>query len=212
MKTEMYDEKNPVSDKVERLYEAVRLLLEEGKSINTLTVSVITEKAGIGKGTAYEYFKSKEEMITKAILYGRDNVTRKLQERIASLSDFQDKYREILNWMEEIYRGEGSVVIFCHIARESMQLNSSFNEEVRKCGFNPEFVYETIRTFVHEWNEKGILGSGLSEEIQTCVMLSNFAAFWVFLNRNPQIEKKDMDRYKAYLYRCLMQNLTEEKY
>lgn len=212
MKTEMYDEKNPVSDKVERLYEAVRLLLEEGKSINTLTVSEITEKAGIGKGTAYEYFKSKEEMITKAILYGRDNVTRKLQERIVSLFDFQDKYREILNWMEEIYRGEGSVVIFCHIARESMQLNSSFNEEVRKCGFNPEFVYETIRTFVHEWNEKGIFGSGLPEEIQTCVMLSNFAAFWVFLNRNPQIEKKDMDRYKDYLYRCLMQNLTEEKY
>ena len=100
MKTEKYDEKNPVSDKVERLYEAVRLLLEEGKSINTLTVSEITEKAGIGKGTAYEYFKSKEEMITKAILYGRDNVTRKLQERIASISDFQDKYREILNWME----------------------------------------------------------------------------------------------------------------
>ena len=31
MKTEKYDEKNPVSDKVERLYEAVRLLLEEGK-------------------------------------------------------------------------------------------------------------------------------------------------------------------------------------
>ena len=105
MKTEKFDEKVPVSDKVERLYEAVRTLLEEGKSVNTLTVSEITERAGIGKGTAYEYFKSKEEMIAKAILYGRNNVTRKLQERLATFADFQDKYREIFNWMEEIYRG-----------------------------------------------------------------------------------------------------------
>ena len=35
MKTEKFDEKVPVSDKVERLYEAVRTLLEEGKSLNT---------------------------------------------------------------------------------------------------------------------------------------------------------------------------------
>ncbi|MGN1140260.1 MAG: TetR/AcrR family transcriptional regulator [Oliverpabstia sp.] len=212
MKTEKFVEKNPMSDKVERLYEAVRALLEEGKSVNTLTVSEITEKAGIGKGTAYEYFKSKEEMIAKAILYGRDNVTHKLQERIAAVSDFRDKYREILNWMEEIYRGEGSVVIFCQIARESMQLNSSFKEEIRKCGFNPEFVYETISNFVHEWNEKEIFGSGLPEDVQSCMVLSNFAAFWVYLNRNSKTEKEKIDRYKDYLYRCLMKNLTEEKY
>ena len=212
MKTEKFDEKVPVSDKVERLYEAVRTLLEEGKSVNTLTVSEITERAGIGKGTAYEYFKSKEEMIAKAILYGRNNVTRKLQERLATFAYFQDKYREIFNWMEEIYRGEGSVVIFCHIAQESMQLNSPFHEEIRKCGFNPEFVYETISSFVHEWNEKGVLDSGLPEDIQTCMLLSDFAAFWVYLNRCPEIEQKENERYKDYLYRCLMHNLTQEKY
>ena len=49
--------------KVLALYEAVLKLLDEGADINTLKVSDMTERAGIGKGTAYDYFKSKEEII-----------------------------------------------------------------------------------------------------------------------------------------------------
>ena len=46
--------------KVLALYRGVLELLDEGADVNTIKVSDITAKAGIGKGTAYDYFKSRE--------------------------------------------------------------------------------------------------------------------------------------------------------
>ena len=53
--------------KVKAVYQAVIALFAEGADLNSLTVAEIAEKAGIGKGTVYEYFKNKEEMIAGAL-------------------------------------------------------------------------------------------------------------------------------------------------
>ena len=58
-----------LSPKVEALYKAVMELLLEGREVRKMKVSEITEKAGIGKGTAYEYFESKEELLVDALDY-----------------------------------------------------------------------------------------------------------------------------------------------
>ncbi len=52
-----------VPPKVNQMYEAVMQLLEEGADVADIRVSTITERAGIGKGTAYEYFDTKEEIV-----------------------------------------------------------------------------------------------------------------------------------------------------
>lgn len=51
------------------MFEAVLDLFASGRELSTLKVSEITAKAGIGKGTAYEYFSTKEEIIVGAIEY-----------------------------------------------------------------------------------------------------------------------------------------------
>ena len=66
--------------KVKAIYQAVFELFEEGADLNSLTVSEITKKAGIGKGTAYEYFSDKEEMIARAILYSVEVFCQKICE------------------------------------------------------------------------------------------------------------------------------------
>ena len=55
------EDKKELQNKVILMYEAVISLIEEGKDINSIKVVDITSRAGIGKGTAYEYFKSNEE-------------------------------------------------------------------------------------------------------------------------------------------------------
>ena len=55
--------------KVKALYDAVLELLNENADVNALTVADITKRAGIGKGTAYDYFSCKEEIIAGAIIY-----------------------------------------------------------------------------------------------------------------------------------------------
>ena len=46
--------------------EAVFRLLARGEKMYSVTVQQIAEEAGIGKGTVYEYFTSREEIISKS--------------------------------------------------------------------------------------------------------------------------------------------------
>lgn len=56
-------------EKEQAVYRAVLALLEQGNDLSTLTVSRIAAAAGIGKGTVYEYFASKEEIVRGLIEY-----------------------------------------------------------------------------------------------------------------------------------------------
>ncbi len=83
------------------IYQAVVELLEEGSDLNNLTVAEITGKAGIGKGTAYEYFSDKEEMIAKAILYNGEMFCRHIYHEMCKEKSLYDKINLILHTMEE---------------------------------------------------------------------------------------------------------------
>ena len=69
LEKELQDFFNLSSPKVISMYDAVGELISQGMDLNDITVLDITKKAGIGKGTAYDYFSSKEEIIAKALLY-----------------------------------------------------------------------------------------------------------------------------------------------
>ena len=62
--------------------------------INDLTVSQVAKTAGVGKGTIYEYFKNKEEIVFEIvnILLQEHNVKKK--NRIDALSSTKDKIKE----------------------------------------------------------------------------------------------------------------------
>ena len=73
-------EKN-LAPKAEALYQAIMALFAEGADKNTLTVAEIARKAGIGKGTVYEYFDNKEEMIAGAIYYFATSSCQRMQDQ-----------------------------------------------------------------------------------------------------------------------------------
>ena len=63
----MENEECGLSEKEVLIFNAVIELVNEGQDLTKLKVGDITAKAGIGKGTAYEYFSSKEEIVEKAL-------------------------------------------------------------------------------------------------------------------------------------------------
>lgn len=56
-------------EKEQRIFEGVLALAEGGADLHLLTVQDIARAAGIGKGTVYEYFTSKEDILAGTILY-----------------------------------------------------------------------------------------------------------------------------------------------
>lgn len=82
------------------IYQAVLALFEEGGDLNSLTVSEITKRAGIGKGTAYEYFSDKEEMIAKALFYDMEIFCKHLYEGMSEKESLYTKIDFVLSTME----------------------------------------------------------------------------------------------------------------
>ncbi|MBQ7816348.1 MAG: TetR/AcrR family transcriptional regulator [Oscillospiraceae bacterium] len=61
--------KKTYSEKEICVFNGVLSLCKEGKKIYNITVQEIAKAADMGKGTLYEYFSSKEDIILNALLY-----------------------------------------------------------------------------------------------------------------------------------------------
>ena len=105
-------EKREISPKVAAMYRAVAELFMEGADINNLTVSEITARAGIGKGTAYEYFSSKEDIIAESLYSAMVEVTELLDNRLAKKQSLYDKIEMIMLDMEK-HKRRSSVHLRC---------------------------------------------------------------------------------------------------
>ena len=57
------------SKKEIEIFEGFSKLIDTKISINNIKVEDIAKSSGVGKGTLYSYFKSKEEVIAKSIVY-----------------------------------------------------------------------------------------------------------------------------------------------
>ncbi|MCM1173433.1 MAG: TetR/AcrR family transcriptional regulator [Blautia sp.] len=109
--------------KVKAIYRAVFELLEEGADLNSLTVSEITKKAGIGKGTAYEYFSDKEEMIAKAIFYNVEMFCERICDGVDREKSLYDKADFVLRTMEQQISHANCLFRFVHIISGSSAAN-----------------------------------------------------------------------------------------
>lgn len=107
--------------KVIALYRAVIALIEEGADIAELKVSDITEKAGIGKGTAYDYFDTKEEIIAYALLFFMDNFIARLEEEIREKKSFWEKVDLVLDIMSTEVGKSACMLRFINLLYEPSQ-------------------------------------------------------------------------------------------
>ncbi len=91
-----------LSPKVEALYKAVMELLLEGKEIRKMKVSEITEQAGIGKGTAYEYFESREELLVRALGYQQRIWAENIREELSHHDGLMEQLDRLFDLLDRI--------------------------------------------------------------------------------------------------------------
>ena len=87
------------SNKEVAIYKAIIELINEGADVSAMKVGDITARAGIGKGTAYEYFESKEEMVQKALFYYIMEQIERAKALVESKEKFEDRFMAILDYM-----------------------------------------------------------------------------------------------------------------
>ena len=70
---------------------ALLKLLSDGMSISEIKTSDIAQAAGIGKGTLYNYFETKEDIIAHTIVYSIDTQLTELLEQMEAVDGFREK-------------------------------------------------------------------------------------------------------------------------
>ena len=121
-----------LSPKVKALYEAVEELIFENIDVKEIKVSDITERAGIGKGTAYEYFRNKEEIISSAMLYHIDLICRQMIEKLEELKDFPKTMQLLLCCMDEEIKKRDCLVQFIHLLSDNGLIGKVLQKKIKE--------------------------------------------------------------------------------
>ncbi len=88
---------NSLSQKELLIYGAVIEYIKSGRNPGDITISEIAQKAGIGKGTVYEYFKSKEEILLKTILFQFAKSFEQASKLLQSGNQFKEIFTSMLD-------------------------------------------------------------------------------------------------------------------
>lgn len=131
MKKEFSDEGAALSPKVQQLYKAVIDYLNEGIDVNSLKISDITKKAGIGKGTAYEYFTSKEEVIGGGILYYITQFLCGIQEELGQKETFKDCLNYLMDVLEQNLNERGCLIRVVHLLMGNSQIGIFLQDAIK---------------------------------------------------------------------------------
>lgn len=90
-----------IAEKEMLMYKAVIEMVQEDYNINSIKVGEITQRAGIGKGTAYEYFSCKEEIIVKALLFDTYSHLKSIDVMLKEKRAYKEKLFLLLDYLEE---------------------------------------------------------------------------------------------------------------
>ena len=101
-----------MSSKERLILEAVNSLADEGKQLYDITVSEIAARAGVGKGTVYEYFVTKDEIISKAVAYKILSEGLETEKRIRAEKTLQEKFFTAIDC---VYNNARECMITCMI-------------------------------------------------------------------------------------------------
>ena len=115
-----------IDNKKEKIFAAVFNLFREGKNVRTIKVSEIAERAGIGKGSVYLYFASKDDVIIEAVQYFLNTWLKPFEEYIIDSSiDFKKSMMQFIDLHIELAEE------YYHLlsSQQTMDYVSVFNSE-----------------------------------------------------------------------------------
>lgn len=147
-----------MEEKVLALYRAVIALVREGADINSMKVSDITARAGIGKGTAYEYFPSKEAIITGALVYDVQKKRNAVAQIVDGAGTFLEKLDRVFAYVGEQFHERQTFCVLMRIGVGSYEINEALRTAYKR-------QHETLEREELEKMAERLLRQGIEEGV-----------------------------------------------
>ena len=184
-------------------YSALSVIADRG--VDQTSMNDIAKATGIAKGTLYEYFSSKDELIRKAINYGLEEYAEYLKQyNEINIPDPEKRFRvsvekTLIDWVDD--KSMDEIYLACFQVLLSRKTKKNHKRKIIKntisfFGFYVETLNEGI--------DKGIFKTSIRDRVDEIVM--NFIVFFdglyiYYLADKKSIKlKKQMDAYLDIMF------------
>lgn len=182
-------------EKVKAMYNAVWELLEEGADVNRIKVADITARAGIGKGTVYEYFSDKEELISSAILFWVSAVFYEIVSQIKKRESFEESIYFVLSFIEEKINQIDCFLKYVHIITDTGSISRKLKEALKEREAEIYTSDDCIYHIIHLGKQTGEIKSSLPEDYMYMSIASKIVGYAIWITRERRsCDNKEMQQ------------------
>lgn len=186
---------------------ALLKLLSNGARMSEIKTSDIAEAAGIGKGTLYNYFETKEDIIARTIVYSIDTQLNEVFVRMETVTGFREACYTVMRIVHEIMSNENSnfhLLLFNLGGREMEQLFGDLS-------FLWDYVAiirEQVMRLAQAGTEEGLILAAFDEEYTYNAFASALMGFVHARCRIRTPSEEELDRAMGNAYALLLKALN----
>lgn len=182
------------NEKVLAMYHAVWELIDEGHSVNSMKVSDITTRAGIGKGTAYEYFRSKEEIVSEALKYDYFLQYQSLANRLEEQKSFRSAIETCFNWLSENVDRR-------RFASQFFKESPCLKDNKKECEESDSFrnVLYLLNLIISLGRKDGSIREDVTDDMASTQIISQMFGYFLYQESDHKRLQKNMDAMKHFL-------------
>ncbi len=159
------------------LFEGIAKLLNEGRSIHELKVADIASAAGMGKGTAYEYFSSKEEIIHEAIRYRICLEFKAFSEFVSDSSGFVSMLEKSMDYIADMIGNRFSSLLVMALSLNFSDIRRLTCEDEDLLPAIEKGIRDQMRIILEAGKKEGLIGPDITAEECTIVLGGLYSGF-----------------------------------
>lgn len=195
------------------IFEGFKKIIIDNSNIESIKVSDIAKAAGIGKGTIYEYFKSKDEIIARSIIYNFKIEIKNTIETIKNVPSFKDQCEHLFHY--SINSGKfifpSLRILYNHVV--PTELNSIILEDFEEILDLKSQLCNLLDYVINTGISENIINKDLDRDYQRYVLISSSMGILNRINASyfQQInlsEDKAIDTQKKFAYTMILKSLA----
>lgn len=198
-----------INEKVLAMYKAVCEYIAEGVDISRLKVSDITARAGIGKGTAYEYFRSKDELVERALNYHFMVRYRVLDEATENQPDFRQAVGKCLDWIEQNFESR-EIMWQCARAFQSRKTLREPAEDINMLQESMNRMAELfsgiLQKLVAAGKKEGIIPEHFPEFMAQLALFAPLFGYYTYLGFKKNRNEEEERMVRGFMYQCMIRS------
>lgn len=195
------------------IFYGFKKIITDNSNIENIKVSDIAKAAGIGKGTIYEYFKSKDEIIARSIIYNFKIDIINTIEAIKEVSTFKEQCNHLFHY--SISSGKfifpSLRILYNQVVPK--ELNNILLEDFEEILELKTQLYNLLDYVINTGIDESIINKDLSRDYQRYVLISSSMGIINKINANHfrQINLSDdesINTQKNFAYTMILKSLV----